>query len=354
MATKKYFFYFILVVLLLIFADVSSSYFLFYLFELKGFERPNFSYRKDGWAPSIVVASKMYSGVVQRMATSSPLEQCKSGVRPEFYHYDETYGHAPSPGRYIFTVCPNYLTPDPKKTYEWTATIDQDVARKTSHRKFENPKRIFLFGDSFIFGYAVNDEQAMAWLLQDYFQDRWTVRNYAQTGGGSVQALIKYRLLRQQLTRDDVLIFGYANFYSLRDVAAPSRMSDERSNTEPLKHLRGRVINGKVEVDFVSCQTPEKYCDQTDPPVEQMQSVTSGIFDEIVETSPSRLAVLYLVGSDNGSVVTHLKKKQIPIIDGRLETSKSFTRDSIYGYDEHPGPFANYYWYTLIKKFIEK
>ena len=98
MATKKYFFYFILVVLLLIFADVSSSYFLFYLFELKGFERPNFSYRKDGWAPSIVVASKMYSQAFQRMATSSPLEQCESHAQPKFFHYDD--GSGPSPGRY--------------------------------------------------------------------------------------------------------------------------------------------------------------------------------------------------------------------------------------------------------------
>jgi hypothetical protein len=357
MAIKKYFFYFILVVLLLIFADVISSYFLFYFFALKGYERPNFSYKKDGWAPSVVVASKMYSGVVKRLAAS---EQCKSRAQPMFYHYDETYGYGRSPGRYIFTVCPNYRTPDPKKTYEWTATIDKDGARQTSHRKFENPKRIFLFGDSWIFGWAVNDEQAMAWLLQDYFQDRWTARNYAQPGGGLVQALIKYRLLRQQLTRDDILIFGYANYYSQRDVAAPSRISEEylglEQHTEPLKHPRGRVINGKVEVDFIplSCQTPEKYCDQTDPPVEQMRSVTSGIFDEIIETSPSRLAVLYLSGSDNDSVVTHLKKKQIPIIDGRLDTSKSFTNDSIYGYDSHPGPFANYYWYTQIKKYIEK
>jgi hypothetical protein len=367
MPIKKYFFFVILVVLQVILADVISSYFLFYLFELKGYERPNFSYRKDGWAPSVVVASKMYSEVVQRMATSSPLEQCTSGAQPKFYHYDETYGYGHSQGRYVFTECPNNITPKPKKTYEWTATIEEDGARQTSHRKIENPKSIFLFGDSWIFGWAVNDEQTMAWLLQDYFQDRWAVRNYAQTGGGSVQALIKYRLLRQRLTRDDILIFGYGNYYSPRDVAAPSRIRAEagsvtdiglEQHTEPLllKHPRGRLIDGKVEVDFVplSCQTPEKYCDQTDPPVKQMQSVTSAIFDEIVETSPSRLAVLYHYGSDNDSVVIHLKQKQIPIIDGRLETSKSFTKDSIYGYDPHPGPFANYYWYTQIKKFIEK
>jgi hypothetical protein len=111
MAIKKYFFFVILAVLQLIFADVISSYFLFYLFELKGYERPNFSYRKDGWAPSVVVASKMYSEVVQRMATSSPLEQCTSGAQPKFYHSDETYGYGHSQGRYVFTECPNDITP---------------------------------------------------------------------------------------------------------------------------------------------------------------------------------------------------------------------------------------------------
>ena len=85
----------------------------------------------------------MYSGVVQRMATSSPLEQCKSRAQPKFYHYDETYGYGPSPGRYTFTVCPNYLTPDPKKTYEWTATIDQDGARQTSTGKLRTLKGYF-------------------------------------------------------------------------------------------------------------------------------------------------------------------------------------------------------------------
>jgi hypothetical protein len=222
---------------------------------------------------------------------------------------------------------------------------------------------MFLFGDSWIFGWALNDEQTMGWLLQDYFRDRWTVRNYARGGGGSIPGLIKYRLLRPQLTRDDILIFGYGDYYSERDVAAPSRITREAGyvglehTTPPIfKYPRGRLIDGKVEVDFVplSCQTPEKYCDQPNPPIEQMHSVTSAIFDEIARTTPTKLAVLYLRGSDNDSVLIHLKENQIPIIDGRLVTSKSFTDDSIYGYDGHPGPFANYYWYTQIKKFIEK
>jgi hypothetical protein len=85
-----------------------------------------------------------------------------------------------------------------------------------------------------------------------------------------------------------------------------------------------------------------------------MHSLTNAIFDEIARTTPAKLAVLYLRGSDNDPVLTHLKENQIPIIGGRLETSKSFTNDSIYRYDGHPGPFANYYWYTQIKKFIEK
>jgi hypothetical protein len=170
-------------------------------------------------------------------------------------------------------------------------------------------------------------------------------------------------LLRPQLTRDDILIFGYGGYYSARDVAAPSRIRAEAGyvggldTTPPIfKHPRGRLIDGKVEVDFVplSCQTPEKYCDQPNPPIEQMHSVTRAIFDEIARTTPAKLAVLYLSGSDNDSVLIHLKENQIPIIDGRLVTSKSFTNDSIYGYDPHPGPFANYYWYTQIKKFIEK
>ena len=133
MAIKKYLHYFILVVILLIFVDIICSYFLFY--------RPIFSHEKNGWTPSVVIVSKMYPKIVRRMAPSSALEQCRDGAQPKFYHYDETYGYGHSQGRYIFTNCPTWESPN--KTYEWVATIDEDGARQTSHTQVTKAKRMF-------------------------------------------------------------------------------------------------------------------------------------------------------------------------------------------------------------------
>lgn len=65
----------------------------------------------------------------------------------------------------------------------------------------------------------------LAWHLQDVLRDEWEVQHFAMAGPGNTHNLIQFLKLKESVTGRDILIFGYAGYYNVRNVAAPSRFS---------------------------------------------------------------------------------------------------------------------------------
>ena len=83
--------------------------------------------------------------------------------------------------------------------------------------------RVALYGCSFTWGWAVDDERAFAWLLQGQNRD-WDVRNYGCGGHGTTQNLL---LLREHLASNPpaMVVFNYFNGHLERTVATPELLN---------------------------------------------------------------------------------------------------------------------------------
>ncbi len=75
--------------------------------------------------------------------------------------------------------------------------------------------------------------------------------------------------------------------------------------------------------------------------------VTKRIFDEILKSTDAHIAVAFLYGEDADPVITYLEQRRVPVIDLR-PSEEVYQRDSIAGFDRHPGPVAHYYDYRKI------
>jgi len=338
--------------------DILSAYALFYYFQLRGYDSPKTVYGVDGRAPSIALFNKLRSIFAHRFPEIAGSD-CRSHDRHgPLYRSDPVFGYVISTGFHEIIQCP--LDRGLDKSYRWSFFIEDDGARRAGYRSPGDKPRVYLFGDSWIFGWALNDEQTAAWLLQDYFYGSLAIRNLSFPGGGSIQELIYFRQLAAGLGPQDTLVLGYADYYKERNVAAPSRLAAEAAFTayhgvRTLKHLRARLADERVVVDFVpmDCGKPIDYCAQPDPAPQVMDEVTIAIYKEIVENSKARVAILFHSGSDDDPVVRYFRRAKVPIIDVRPEKAKFFTNDSVRGYDNHPGPVAHFAYYTAIREFIE-
>jgi hypothetical protein len=349
----------IALVILAVVADVLSAYALFYSAATRA-ESMSVVFEDEGRMPASVLLHRV-SAIVSRLSRRGE-PACKPFADPSpLYRRDPVYGYGIAPGRYELTMCPS----DPKaaQRYRWAASIDADGGRRTGYRDPQAAPRIVFLGDSWIFGWSLNDEQTASWLLQDYVHGRYTVKNFAQTGGGSAQELITVRRMAGVLGPDDIVVLGYADYYNPRNVAAPQRIAAEAGVAEVykgpglLQHPRAAIKDGHVIVDFLplDCALLGGYCTQPDPPLADMQAVTVAIYQEIISSLRARVAVLHLAGPDDDPVVRFLEQQAgVTVIDARLERATFFEDDDIPGYDHHPGALANDAFFHLMRGYLDK
>jgi hypothetical protein len=231
--------------------------------------------------------------------------------------------------------------------------MEDDISpnrRATSIDEIVRDKRIY------IFGYGLNDEYTFAWHLQDALRDEWEVQHFAMAGFGNTHNLIQFHKLKERVTDRDILIFGYGDYYNVRNVAAPSRFSRIVSYTKSkaLAHPQAVLSDGDLKIEFLplDCSKVSGYCDEPEPRLSEMAEVTSAIFDEIVQSTGATVAVLFIRGEDDDPVISRLRDRGIAVIDVRSGNYEHFVRDNILNYDSHGGPVTHYTWYREVLGFM--
>ena len=354
---KKFIMWSILVLIPLIAIDLMASYFLFHYDRRDGAGGISSSH-EDGRFPSAVLVTRLLARLGMSGQAPGTKPDCKLTSEPSpFYHEHPELGWLVEPGRYDVFFCPNEKTgPLP---FKWTVTMEDDISpnrRATSIEEIERDKRIYIFGDSFIFGWGLSDEHTFAWHLQDALRDDWEVQHFAMAGFGNVHNLIQFRKLRERITDKDLLIFGYAQYYNLRNVAAPSRFSRVAGYTKSKTRVHPQAVlsDGELKIDFMplDCSKVAGYCDAEDPPLAEMANVTTAIIDEIVQSTAAAVAVLFIYGEDDDPVIANLKDKGVAVIDARSGNYEHFISDNIDDYDRHAGPIRHYTWYRAVMNYL--
>ncbi len=332
--------------------DILLSWGVFlYLSHVK---RPAFTPEKFLYSPALSLGAHL----IQNLRPHPP-----SWSEPAPYNsYDAQLGYGPRPG--IYTL---FLTnPARKKVFRWSARIMEDLSRATAPTPVQGTHTLYIYGDSWIFGWGVNDENTFAWHLQDTLRDKgWVVRHFAQGGYATVHALIRHRGLARQLSEDDLIILGYAGFYKDRNAGDPGFIKSMSAGLESLPpELREqcqdnsypRVVRTAAGLDVelvpMLCARNDGYCDKPAIPEEEKIAVTNAIHDEIIDTSKAPVVVLFIDGRDDDPAIMHLRERGVRIVDARPRATEYFVQDSIYGYDDHPGPLFHHYLFTKLRSEV--
>jgi hypothetical protein len=146
-----------------------------------------------------------------------------------------------------------------------------------------------IFGDSWVYGSGVNDEQTFAFLLQQASKDM-CVRLFAVAGYGMTQSFIQFHKLLDQIKQGDLVILGYADYFDVRNVVALSRLGAVRDWSKS----RGLAVeslmlpkadlddHGAIRISYVQQRCDE---DRDNPPNDKMTRISAALINAIAETS---------------------------------------------------------------------
>jgi hypothetical protein len=268
-----------------------------------------------------------------------------------FFKDHPLFGFANNAGAYSVTL----TTPKADKPYVWTVTTNKNGYRITSNstRIHHHKPEIWIFGCSYTWGWAVNDQETFPWLLQQRYPE-YDVKNYAIAGYGNVHALLQ---LRDELAHGRtplIAVFVYNRFHLPRNVAAPSRMKEFQAIRDIglLHHPMAFVdAGGNLEIENI----PLVYVDKPDPDSNTMINVTKKIFDEIYQIcrfNHIEPVLAFQTGDESDRIVRYCKERGFTIAD--ISVDNTIPAFNNLPYDIHPNDKAHMVYAEKLIPVLQK
>jgi hypothetical protein len=228
-------------------------------------------------------------------------------------------------------------------------TINPDGDRYVGEPDGPTDRDVYVFGDSFIFGEGVNDEQTFTYLLQSRFR-KTRFHLYANPGHSMSNAYLNFLRLAPKVGPEDILLLGYAQFYDVRHVAAPERMTwwgephaHKSIDPKSYRHVKVSLSGDSLVFDRIPlfCSLMGDYCNKPGPGQPYMDTVTARLINGIAGRTKAQVYLLHFQGELRKSM-TSLLDPRIKYILAGPETFDFKYRDDINGFNPHPGPFWNH------------
>jgi len=189
----------------------------------------------------------------------------------------------------------------------------------------------------------------------------YNVKLVAVSGYGLVHNYLRFLQLKEGIRPNDIVVIGYADFYDVRNVAAPSRLRETEAylkslfpdgkipprfdNYTPSAELRDgdRLTIRRVEQN---CRVIVDYCKQSDPTQSYMTAVSARLINEMGRSAAAQTIMLHFDGLKSNPVFSALDKN-IKLVSA---TKEDFViRDEVLDFDRHPGP---YWHYAISRKLL--
>ena len=340
---------------LLVFLFIELICIIFLYFRFRQYDHSLDRYSR--FSATGVVICKALEALLPEPKKNKSFERFKAEPYP-FFVEDSLHGYRVNPGRYIMTIAKR--DNEKQRFFKYGVTINDQHQRNVGTADSPFLRRVMVFGDSWIFGYGVNDEQTFTYQLQQ--SDRRSKYNmFAMPGYSLSNSYLDFQKVKGLLGKKDVVVLGYADFYKIRHVAAPSRI---RENGNPnkimlnpqIKQLRARLDSTRNLVfDYVPvfCAFAAGYCDNADPTAEYMNDVTIKLINAIAEQTEAMVYVLHFKGFKSDPILKqlHAKVKGVSVLPEDFDYDM---QDQIMDYDHHPGPYWHYAVYTKLSEFLGK
>jgi hypothetical protein len=154
---------------------------------------------------------------------------------PTMLEHDDELGWRNQPGRYEY---PAYSTGGPPIS----VTIDRNGFRATSNSPIGGRSSLLLLGCSFTFGFAVSDNETMAWKLQEKLPD-YQVINGGVAGYGTLQTLKALQRYYSKFEAPTLVLYGFILNHQVRNLA-----TSEWLRGLALHARRGHIVVPSVSV----------------------------------------------------------------------------------------------------------
>jgi hypothetical protein len=275
------------------------------------------------------------------------------------FRFDKELGYTLYPGKYRITEKRDGLS------HRFNLTVNERGERITADQPNGASRHLYVAGDSAMFGWGLDDEQTIPWLLQTRFPHTAVV-NLSLTSYSTLHSLLQLRQLATKITADDVVLLTYHPITNEFNVASREMVKYLRAGFEyqlgDKDLVRDRIVvpygsldsHGKLVIApySMACGQPGSApagCPQH-PTVSASEAtlVTQRAFDAVLAAQPGHVAVAWISGSDVDPVILHLKSKGVLIADLRTADSDPDALDEV-AVDEHAGPF----WHRLLAERLD-
>jgi hypothetical protein len=354
---KKAIFYAILAAIVLVALEIASSAFLYGVNKDRIAVLPG-----PPSEPAVLWALRTGLGLLLPGSFPDPATYRRMARLPAgFFAEDTEQGYRANPGRYIFRY--SGMRQGRAEHLDAVVTINPDGTRSTGNAPADSTRRIFVLGDSYVFGEGVNDEQTFAFLLQTAFPEA-VVHLHALAGYSWANALVTMQRITDQIRPGDVVILGYALYYKERHVAAPSRLRSIRewmAATFPEVQLdpKDRVVRarldagGRLALDTIPmhCKFDPAYCAGPEPAADQVDQVSRELLRAIAAATTEKILLLHMFGPKNDPVLQDLPRN-VEIVAATPQDFSYVMQDNIMGLDDHGGPYWHYAMFSKLRPVI--
>lgn len=263
---------------------------------------------------------------------------------PEYvFVVDPKLGYVLRPGSYQLTEH------NVDSVHDFHLTVDATGHRISSFAPVQSSRRILLAGDSGTFGWGVNDEATITWLLQSRLPE-YQVINLSMTSYSTIHALLQLQDMRPEVGPEDIVILVYHpitnDFNSaaqvvLKPMVEGFEMQLGNGQTNATFPFGSIDEQGKLKVERVPLVCgkvkPPADCHHPEMTAEYKYRVTELAMDTIAANIKGKLVFAILNGEGDDAVIQHARASGMTIVDFRGVHSDAVNDFS--AIDGHAGPF---------------
>ena len=308
----------------------------------------NFAAEDPSWSSLVNLARR-----AGRLAGWREAPATRESTEPSpFFRPDPVLGYSAAPGRYTHTFSHRNAFTGAWESFRTSMTIEPDGSRRTGAARPGRPV-VHVYGDSWVFGTGVPDELTFSARLHQALPE-WNVSLHALGGWSLTQAVLNVERLKD-VAPGDIVVLGYAGFYDVRHVMAPSRLREIdtwlAAIGQPVPAFQlpraARGADGGVVFSTIDqrCAVLDGYCQRPDPPQAEMTAVTAALVNRIARATGVRVYLLHFAGAPDPALYAALDPA-VTLVRALRPDFDTVVQDDILGFDGHPGP----YWHDAIAR----
>lgn len=270
--------------------------------------------------------------------------------RGPLFRSDPVLGYAMFPGSFHITERAGGLS------HRFALRVDAQGHRVTSLQPRAAARHLYVTGDSAMFGWGLDDEQTIPWLLQTRLP-QFAVVNLSLTSYSTVHAMLQLDRTTPAVAADDIVVLTYHPITNDFNVASSAMLYYLQGGFE--RQLGDAVLRRDMTVPFasidggdalqihyyaVACalrKSTHGKCEHPALSSTAARQITMRTFDALMAAHPAHFVVAFLSGDDSDPVIAHLRAKGVTIADLRTAAADPDANDEV-TIDGHAGPFWHY------------